>query len=67
MKELFFYLMLISSIIFGFYISFTWDIPVDNQIGTFLMTCLLLVVLMFSIVNDTYQLIKRKKKENKYH
>jgi len=69
MKNVMFYLILTFVVGFGFSVSLTWDIPVDNQIGMFIFTCLMLTLLVSSIVYDIKEYLKKKKEMyiNKKH
>jgi tetrahydromethanopterin S-methyltransferase subunit E len=60
MKNILFYLTISFVVYLGFWISLTWDIPVDNQIGTFFFTCMLLLLLITMIVYDIRQRFKKK-------
>ena len=55
------YLLLTFVVGFGFWVSLTWDIPVDNQIGMFIFTCIMLTLLISSIVYDIREHLKNKK------
>ena len=64
-----FYLIPTFVVGFGFSVSLTWDIPVDNQIGMFILTCLMLTLLVSLIVYDIKEYLKKKKEMyiNKKH
>jgi hypothetical protein len=61
MKNLMIYLLLTFVVGFGFQVSLTWDIPVDNQIGMFILTCFMLTLLITMIVFDIKEHLKNKK------
>ena len=69
MKNVMFYLIPTFVVGFGFSVSLTWDIPVDNQIGMFILTCLMLTLLVSLIVYDIKEYLKKKKEMyiNKKH
>jgi hypothetical protein len=59
MKNLFMYLTFVSLTIFGFWVSFTWDIPVDNQLGMLFFSCMCLGCLILMIGYDIKEMIKK--------
>lgn len=65
MKNLFTYLTLVGMTIFGMWVAFTWNIPVDNQIGMFFVSCMCLGLLCMVVVYDIYNFIKSKLKPQK--
>lgn len=61
MKNLHVYLTLSTMTVFGMWIAFTWNIPVDNQIGMFILSCLCLSLLSLVVIEDIRNYIKSKK------
>ncbi len=53
------YLTFVSMTIFGFWVAFTWNIPVDNQLGMLFFSCMCLGCLMIMISYDIKQTIKK--------
>ncbi len=66
MKKLFPYLTLISMSVFGIWVSFTWNIPVDNQIGMFFLSCMCIGLFFMVLVHDIRYYIKSKTKPQRF-
>lgn len=67
MKNLFIYFALLGMTSFGMWVSLTWDIPVDNQIGMFFLSCMCLGLCFLVLFEDIRNYIKSKKlKPQKY-
>jgi hypothetical protein len=45
----------------GMWIAFTWNIPVDNQIGMFILSCLCLSLMSLVAFEDIKELVKSRK------
>jgi hypothetical protein len=60
MKNLFIYFTLLVMTTLGMWVSFTWNIPVDNQIGMFVISCLCLSLLFMVMVEDIKNFVNRK-------
>ena len=54
MKNLIPYLTLISMSVFGIWVSFTWNIPVDNQIGMFFLSCMCIGLFFMVLRQNSY-------------
>jgi len=61
MKKLIPYVVLVLMTIYSLWVSFTWDIPVDNQIVMFVLSCLSFGFLLLMIFDDIRYYIKSKK------
>ena len=61
MKNLFIYFALLGMTSFGMWVSFTWNIPVDNQIGMFFLSCMCLGLCFLVLFEDIKNHIKSKK------
>lgn len=61
MKKLFPYIAIIGFIVYSMWAAFTWDIPVDNQIGMFLFSCLGVGMLFLCLYEDIKNYIKSNK------
>ena len=57
------YLFIIGIIVFSGWVSFSWDIPTDNQIGVFFLGVFMVFVLFYHFVTDIRELIKEKKRD----
>lgn len=66
MKNLFPYITLISMSVFGLWVSFTWNIPVDNQIGMFVLSVLCFSLFLMVLVHDIKDFIKSKTKPQRF-
>ncbi len=61
MKNLHVYLTLSVMTTLGMWIAFTWNIPVDNQIGMFILSCLCLSLMSLVAFEDIKELVKSRK------
>ena len=61
MKNLFIYFGLLGMTTFGMWMSLTWDIPVDNQIGVFFLSCMCLGLFFMVLFEDIKNYFKSKK------
>lgn len=52
MKKTLTYSLSVFTILFGIWVSLFWDIPVDNQIAVFILTCLMFGVLILLVSYD---------------
>ena len=62
MKKLFPYIGIIGFIVYTMWVAFTWDIPVDNQMGMFLFSCMGIGMFFIILFEDIKNYIKSKKK-----
>lgn len=61
MKNLFIYFGLLGMTTLGMWMSLTWDIPVDNQIGVFFLSCMCLGLFFMVLFEDIKNYFKSKK------
>lgn len=61
MKNLSMYITIIAFVTFSMWVAFTWDIPVDNQIGMFLFSCVGVGMFFIILFEDIKNYIKSKK------
>ena len=61
MKKFFPYIVIIGFVIYFMWVSFTWNIPVDNQIGMFLLSCMGIKMFFIMLYVDIKNYIKSKK------
>jgi len=61
MKNLFPYLTLLTMTAFGVRVSLYWDIPVDNQIGMFLLSCMCFGLVLILLFEDIKGYIKQRR------
>ena len=60
------YLTFVSMTIFGLWVSLTWDIPVDNQIAMFILSCMCVCIILFMLIYDIRTHIKGKMKPQRF-
>jgi len=65
MKKLIPYVVLVLMTIYSSWVSFTWDIPIDNQIGMFILSCLSFMSLLLMVFDDVRYYINIKSKKSK--
>jgi predicted small integral membrane protein len=61
MKNLFIYFSLLGMTFFGMWSSLTWDIPVDNQMFMFVLSCMCLGLFFLVLIEDIRNYFKSKK------
>ena len=61
MKKLFPYIAIIGFIVYSMWVSLTWDIPVDNQLGMFLFSCMGIGMFFIILFEDIRNYFKKKK------
>lgn len=61
MTKLFPYLCIAGLAAFSLNVSFTWDIPVDNQIAMFVFSCVCIGLFFLVLVEDVRKYIKSKR------
>jgi len=61
MKKLFPYITIITLVTLSMWIAFTWNIPVDNQIGMFLFSCVGVGMFFIILFEDIQNYFKKKK------
>ena len=61
MKNLFIYFSLLGMTAFGMWVSLTWNIPVDNQIAMFFLSCMCLGLCFLVLIEDIRNYFKSKK------
>ncbi len=61
MKKLFPYIAIIGFIVYSMWVSLTWDIPVDNQMGMFLFSCMGIGMFFIILFEDIRNYFKKKK------
>ena len=61
MKKLFPYIAIIGFIVYSMWVSLTWDIPVDNQMGMFLFSCMGIGMFFIILFEDIQNYFKKKK------
>ena len=61
MKKLFPYIAIIGFIVYSMWVSLTWDIPVDNQMGMFLFSCMGIGMFFMILFEDIRNYFKKKK------
>ena len=61
MKKLFPYLSLLGMFVFGMRVSLYWNIPVDNQIGMFVFSCMCLGLVVLVLIEDIKKYFKQKR------
>lgn len=61
MKNLFNYFSILGMFFFSFWVSLTWNIPVDNQIAMFFLSCMCLGMFFLILFHDVKHYIKNKK------
>ena len=62
MKSTFYYITFIAFTIFAFWVAFTWDIPVNNQMGMAFMGIMCFSLLVLLIIED----VKESHREQPY-
>ena len=61
MKKFFPYIVIIGFVIYSMWVSFTWNIPVDNQIAMFFLSCMGVSMFFLMLFEDIKNYIKSKK------
>lgn len=61
MKKLFPYIAIIGFIVYSMWVSLTWNIPVDNQIGMFLFSCMGIGMFFIILFEDIRKYFKNRK------
>jgi len=61
MKKLFPYIAIIGFIVYSMWAAFTWDIPVDNQMGMFFFSCMGIGMFFIILFEDIRNYFKKKK------
>ena len=61
MKKLFPYIAIIGFIVYSMWVALTWDIPVDNQIGMFFISCMCIGMFFIILFEDIRNYFKKKK------
>lgn len=61
MKKLFPYIAIIGFVVYSMWAAFTWNIPVDNQIGMFFLSCMGIGMFFLCLYEDIKNYIKSKK------
>jgi RsiW-degrading membrane proteinase PrsW (M82 family) len=61
MKSTFYYIVFIAFSTFAFWVAFTWDIPVDNQIAMAFMGVMCLALFIMLAFYDIKELVKNRK------
>ena len=61
MKKLFPYIAIIGFIVYSMWVSLTWDIPVDNQMGMFLFSCMGIGMFFIILFEDIRNYFKKNK------
>lgn len=56
------YISVIGFIVYTMWVALTWDIPVDNQMGMFLFSCMGIGMFFIILFEDIKNYIKSKKK-----
>lgn len=54
------YLFIIGMIVFSFNVSFTWDIPIDNQMGVFCLGLFMVFIFFYHVVIDIRYLMRKE-------
>jgi hypothetical protein len=52
------YLFIIGMIVFSGIVSFTWDIPTDNQMGVFFLGLFMVFTLFYHVITDIKILLR---------
>ena len=61
MKSLSYYIVLIAFSVFAFWVAFTWDIPVNNQMGMAFMGVMAFALLLMLAFYDIREYVKNRK------
>ena len=61
MKSAFYYIVFIAFSILSFWAAFTWDIPVNNQMGMAFMGLLSVSLIVMLLIYDIKEFVKNKK------
>ena len=61
MKSVYYYIVLLAFTVYSLWVAFTWDIPVNNQIGMFFMGCLSISLTFLLIYEDIKGYVKKRK------